>query len=126
MLSKKFNSNRVSGDVCPEAGFPVRTQNPGFATSAIRLGKETDMRFTPMSFIRHRRSEIALAGALLAMGVMPAAAQQTNCPPGSPCAITAIDGKQLPPPPQKFEGKIGRNTAQSTPYGPASKAWTVR
>jgi len=77
------------------------------------------MRFTPMSFIRRRRNEVALAGALLAMGVMPAAAQQTNCPPGSPCATTTIDGKQLPPPPQKFEGKIGRNTAQSTPYWPA-------
>jgi arylsulfatase len=72
-----------------------------------------------MSFIRRRRNEVALAGALLAMGVMPAAAQQTNCPPGSPCATTTIDGKQLPPPPQKFEGKIGRNTAQSTPYWPA-------
>jgi len=77
------------------------------------------MRFTPMSIIRRRRTEIALAGALLAMGIMPAAAQQTNCPPGSPCATISIDGKQLPPPPQEFEGKIGRNTAESKPYWPA-------
>jgi len=48
-----------------------------------------------------------------------AAQQQPACPPGSPCATTTIDGKQLPPPPQKFEGKIGRNVAQSKPYWPA-------
>jgi len=31
----------------------------------------------------------------------------------------SIDGKQLPPPPQKFGGKIERNAAQSKPYWPA-------
>jgi arylsulfatase len=40
--------------------------------------------------------------------------------PGSPSATTTIDGKQLPPPPQKFEGKIGRSAAESTPY------WSAR
>ncbi len=59
-----------------------------------------------------------LGGALL-FASAPALAQQPNCGPGSACATTTIDGKQLPPPPQKFEGKIGRNTAQSTPYWPA-------
>src|SRR5208283_5935391 len=39
--------------------------------------------------------------------------------PGSPSATATIDGKQLPPPPQKFEGKIGRTTADSKPYWPA-------
>jgi arylsulfatase len=39
--------------------------------------------------------------------------------PGSPSATITIDGKQLPPPPPKFEGKIARNAAQSTPYWPA-------
>jgi hypothetical protein len=39
--------------------------------------------------------------------------------PGSPSATTTIDGKQLPPPPQKFEGKIGRTAAESKPYWPA-------
>jgi arylsulfatase len=50
---------------------------------------------------------------------MTCAAQQPSCPPGSPCATTSIDGKQLPPPPQKFGGKIERNASQSTPYWPA-------
>jgi arylsulfatase len=35
--------------------------------------------------------------------------------PGSPEATTTIEGLQLPPPPQKFEGKIERNAAQSKP-----------
>src|SRR5215510_2669287 len=48
-----------------------------------------------------------------------ALAQQITGVPGSPSATTAIEGNQLPPPPQKFEGKIERNTAQSTPYWPA-------
>jgi Sulfatase len=39
--------------------------------------------------------------------------------PRSPSATTTIEGNQLPPPPQKFEGKIERNAAGSTPYWPA-------
>ena len=74
------------------------------------------MRFRPMLAMKRRRDKIALAGALLAMGIMPAAAQQANCPVGSPCATAPISGKQLPPPPDKFEGKIERNAAQSTPW----------
>ena len=46
-------------------------------------------------------------------------AQQITGTPGSPSATTTITGNQLPPPPQKFEGKIERNAAQSTPYWPA-------
>ena len=49
----------------------------------------------------------------------PVAAQQINGTPGSPSATTTIEGLQLPPRPQKFEGKIERNAAQSTPYWPA-------
>ena len=63
--------------------------------------------------------QLALAGVLLSLSTVPALAQQTSCPPGSPCATTTIDGKQLPPPPPKFEGKIERNAAQSKPYWPA-------
>ena len=38
---------------------------------------------------------------------------------GSPSATTTIDGKQLPPPPDKtFGGKIERNVIDSTPYWP--------
>ncbi len=39
--------------------------------------------------------------------------------PGSPSATTTIDGKQLPPPPQKFGGKIERSAKDSKPYWPA-------
>jgi len=59
-----------------------------------------------------------LSGALL-LASAPAVAQQVTGTPGSPSATTTIDGKQLPPLPPKFEGKIGRNAAQSTPYWPA-------
>jgi arylsulfatase len=76
------------------------------------------MRFTLMSVIRRCRSEIVLSAALLTIGVVARAAQQPNCPPGSACATTSIDGKQLPPPPFKFEGKIEKNAPQSKPYWP--------
>ncbi len=48
-----------------------------------------------------------------------AAAGQAPGAPGSPSATTVIDGDQIPPNPQKFEGKIERNAAQSKPYWPA-------
>ena len=57
-----------------------------------------------------------IAGALLASdGTL---AQQISGTPGSPSATTTIEGSQLPPPPQPFQGKIERNAAQSTPYWP--------
>ena len=62
---------------------------------------------------RNRRVEIEIPQP------PPALAQQTTGVPGSASATTTITGKQLPPPPQKFEGKIERNAAQSTPYWPA-------
>jgi arylsulfatase A-like enzyme len=46
-------------------------------------------------------------------------AQEITGKPGSPEATIILPGSQLPPPPQKFEGKIERNAAQSTPYWPA-------
>ena len=57
--------------------------------------------------------------ALLGLGAPSALAQQVTVTPGSPGATTTIEGNQLPPPPQKFEGKTERNAAQSTPYWPA-------
>jgi arylsulfatase A-like enzyme len=39
--------------------------------------------------------------------------------PGSPGATIVIGGEQLPGPPQKFQGKIGRTTGDSKPYWPA-------
>jgi arylsulfatase len=49
----------------------------------------------------------------------PLLAQEITGKPGSPEATITLPGNQLPPPPQKFEGKIERNAAQSTPYWPA-------
>src|SRR5215471_5513746 len=52
----------------------------------------------------------------------PASSQQTQQsapPPGSPAATITIPGDQLPPPPQKFGGKIEREATKSTPYWPS-------
>ena len=68
------------------------------------------------------RNAAATMTAVLLLTFVPnysAQAQQPNCPAGSPCATTSINGKQLPAPPPKFAGKIDRNAAQSTPYWPA-------
>jgi hypothetical protein len=53
---------------------------------------------------------------LIVLACAPATAQQITGVPGSPSATTTIDGRQIPPPPQKFEGEIERNAAQSKPY----------
>jgi arylsulfatase len=45
-------------------------------------------------------------------------AQQTTESPGSPGATTTIDGRYLPPPPQKFKGRIEPNAVDSKPYWP--------
>ncbi len=52
----------------------------------------------------------------------PAAAQVITGTPGSPSATISIDGKQLPPRPQKFEGTIGTKALESKPYWPARTA----
>jgi len=51
--------------------------------------------------------------------VVGAEARQTTGAPGAPDATTTIDGRYLPPPPQRFKGKIDLNAAQSTPAWPA-------
>ena len=64
-------------------------------------------------------SRSLLAGAgLLALSSVSALAQQVTGVPGSPSATTTIEGNELPPPPQPFQGKIERNAAESTPYWP--------
>src|SRR6478736_6266758 len=61
-----------------------------------------------------------LAGcALLALTGLASHAQQTTGTPGSPDATTTIDGRYLPPPPQRFQGEINLNAAQSKPAWPA-------
>jgi arylsulfatase len=79
---------------------------------------------------RRKRCFFLLAALGLASGCTAAEQEPTqsadvdNQPvvtgvPGSPGATTTIDGKQLPPPPDKhFGGKIERNVLQSTPYWP--------
>ena len=60
---------------------------------------------------------LAIVG-VLAAGVSAETVEITGVP-GSPSATTTIDGKQLPPPPDKhFGGKIERNAMDSTPYWP--------
>jgi arylsulfatase len=68
-----------------------------------------------------RAARNGLLGAcfLFPLGAITTQAQGTTGTPGSPSATTTIEGNQLPPPPQRFEGKIERNAAQSTPYWPA-------
>src|SRR5271165_1799271 len=53
------------------------------------------------------------------LAAAPAVAEQTTGVPGSPDATTTLDGRYLPPPPQKFEGEINLNAAQSKPAWPA-------
>jgi len=57
--------------------------------------------------------------AMAALATQIAAGQQATCPPGSPCATTTIDGRYLPPPPQKFAGEIELNALQSKAAWPA-------
>lgn len=76
------------------------------------------------SVVRRFDMKIALPAAafgaeLLLLAATPTLAAQISGTPGSPDATTTIDGKQLPASMQKFEGTIGRTTADSKPYWPA-------
>ncbi len=71
----------------------------------------------PSKAARFSTMRIPLAAALfVAAGMVAAQAQGTTGTPGSPSATTTIDGRELPPPPPPFRGRIERNAAQSTPY----------
>src|SRR5512135_1652383 len=59
---------------------------------------------------------LTAAAACAAPGL--AQAQQIYGTPGSPSATMTIDGKQLPPPPTKFEGVIKEDAKDSKPYWP--------
>lgn len=62
---------------------------------------------------------LALAAAIVSMSCVSLSAHaQTEAPPGSPSATTTIDGRQLPPPPADFGGKIEPQALQSTEYWP--------
>ena len=61
---------------------------------------------------------LAAAFSPLLFGFKLAAAQQVTGTPGAPDAATTIDGRYLPPPPQKFRGNIELNALQSKPAWP--------
>jgi arylsulfatase A-like enzyme len=65
------------------------------------------------------RSSMLAGCAVLALAALDAQAQQTTGAVGSPDATTTIDGRYLPPPPQKFEGQINLNADQSKAAWPA-------
>src|SRR5215472_12052196 len=69
----------------------------------------------------HRLSHFIRAAVVLVAipFVASASAQQMYGTPGSPASTMAIPGDQLPPPPQKFGGKIEETTKGSQPYWPA-------
>src|SRR5271169_5962032 len=69
--------------------------------------------------IRTASRQLLAACVLLALAGTTAYAQVTTGVPGSPDATTTIDGRYLPPPPQKFEGQINLNASQSKPAWPA-------
>ena len=66
-----------------------------------------------------RTRQLLVSYVLLAVVGATAQAQQTTGVPGSPDATTTIDGRYIPAPPQKFEGQINLNAAQSKPGWPA-------
>ena len=68
----------------------------------------------------HTRALVLSSLPLIMLLSVSANAQQTIGTPGSPDATTTIDGRYLPPPPQKFEGTINLNAAQS------KQAWSAR
>src|SRR3974390_1132836 len=61
---------------------------------------------------------LSIAALVGAVATSPVVAQQINGVPGSPSATTTIDGKQLPPPPMKFEGVIKEDAKDSKPWWP--------
>lgn len=61
------------------------------------------------------RAVLATAGLLLALA-LPATAQQSDAPPGSPAATRVIDGLQLPAQDIPFGGVIKPNALESTPF----------
>ncbi len=64
------------------------------------------------------RKSVLSTLALTLLVSVSAGAQEITGTPGSPSATTTIDGKQLPPPPAKFEGVIKENAKDSKPWWP--------
>ncbi len=64
----------------------------------------------------------AMTLVLAAVSVHPVAAQQVTGTPGSPAAVTTIDGRYIPNPPAPFGGQINLDALNSTPFWPATVA----
>jgi hypothetical protein len=58
-------------------------------------------------------------GGMPQIGAPPIDVPQTTGAPGAPNGTTTIDGHVLPPPPQRFQGQIQLNAAESKPGWPA-------
>src|SRR5580692_1359835 len=69
--------------------------------------------------IRTASRQLLAACVLLALAGTTAFAQQTTGVTGSPDATTTIDGRYIPPPPQKFQGQINLNAVDSKASWPA-------
>jgi hypothetical protein len=64
---------------------------------------------------------LATAAFLAVVGLTSSAqvqAQQATGESGSPRATTTLGGKQLPPPPPKFDGSIKQSAVDSKPWRP--------
>lgn len=75
-----------------------------------------------MSIKQRTLRNVSLAAVLTMAWLFSATAvraQQTTGVTGSPDATTTIDGRYIPPPPQKFQGQINLNAADSKPAWPA-------
>src|SRR5512139_4150336 len=66
----------------------------------------------------HHKSVLSALSLTLLVSVSTATAQEITGTPGSPSATMTIDGKQLPPPPLKFEGVIKEEATESKPWWP--------
>jgi arylsulfatase len=73
----------------------------------------------PLKSLGAVMSRVLTVSLLSVLGITLTHAQETSGVAGSPGATTTIDGRYLPPPPQRFQGEINLNAAQSKPAWPA-------
>jgi arylsulfatase len=68
---------------------------------------------------QHFRLAAITAALSFSLATANATAQVVTGVPGSPSATITIDGKQIPPPPQKFGGVIKQSAKDSKPWWPS-------
>ena len=105
----------------PPASLDSASSNGG----AEQVGEQPKAMTGRCSSTSSGRSRSSVSRKLLAalllspLTAFSAHGQQTTGVPGSPSATTTIDGRYLPPPPQRFQGEINLNALQSKPAWPA-------